>query len=135
MPVSGADILLCVNQHSTVSSRSRRTLRAASSSAALGLAAGVALLSSPAHADVPLGWSEPDEVSRLTVLWALVGIPVGLFLLITLLVYVPALVRGEKAGSAGGADPEWFGGPVKGTEELPAPDDENSKAGGASGRW
>ena len=99
------------------------------------MVAAAALLSSPAYADVPRGWSEPEDVAMRTVLWMLVGIPAGLFLLITLLVYVPSLIRGEKTAPAGAIDTEWFGGPVKGPDELPAPDDATSKAGGARGRW
>jgi hypothetical protein len=59
-----------------------------------------------------------------------------LFALIALAVYLPAMVRGEKLlpdHSAGEA--QWIGGPRQGVAELPAPDGDDSRAGGASGRW
>ena len=53
-----------------------------------------------------------------------------------MLVYLPAMVRGERVAPGGAArENQWFGGPRKGTAELAAPDTEESKAGGASGRW
>jgi hypothetical protein len=87
-------------------------------------------------AAVPEGWSDPDPVSGLTVLWMLVGIPVGLFGLVVLMVYVPSLVRGEKAEPGSGrVEEQWIGGPRSGTRELAAPDGEDSRAGGARGTW
>ena len=55
---------------------------------------------------------------------------------ITLLVVVPGIVKGERFTPGGQATADqWFGGPRSGTQELPAPDTDESKAGGASGRW
>ncbi|MBB6626747.1 hypothetical protein H5V45_05365 [Nocardioides sp. KIGAM211] len=102
----------------------------------VALAAPLAL-AGPAGADVPEGWSQnPEDVSTLHALLVLGGIPVLLFLLIVAAVYVPALIRGESV-TPGGAEVEdqWFGGPRKGTAELAGPDTDESKAGGASGRW
>ncbi|MFC4786909.1 hypothetical protein ACT8ZV_20715 [Nocardioides sp. MAHUQ-72] len=106
----------------------------------LGTATAVAVTglvtAGPAGADVPEGWSNPDDVSALHALLILGGIPVLLFVLITLAVYVPALVRGERVTpGAPAVEEQWFGGPRKGTAELAGPDTEESKAGGASGRW
>jgi hypothetical protein len=90
----------------------------------------------PAGADVPEGWSDPEAVSPLHAVLVLVGIPLLLFVLITIAVVVPGLVRGERFTPGGQAtEDQWFGGPRKGTAELPAPDTEESKAGGASARW
>jgi hypothetical protein len=101
----------------------------AASAAILGLAG-------PASADVPEGWSNPPSVSTLHAVLVLGGIPLLLFLLIALAVYVPALVRGERVKpGAPTVEDQWFGGPRKGTSELAGPDTEESKAGGASGRW
>ena len=59
-----------------------------------------------------------------------------IFLVITLLVVLPGVIKGERFTPGGQAtEDQWFGGPSKGTAELPAPDNEESKAGGASGRW
>ena len=109
----------------------RRAALVVPSSAVLGLVA----LAGPASADVPEGWSNPPSVSVLHWVLLLIGVPVLLFLVIALLVYLPSMVRGERRRSSAGEGTEWFGGPRKGTSELPAPDNEESKAGGASGRW
>ena len=75
-------------------------------------------------------------MSPLHALLVLAGIPLLLFVLITLAVVVPGLVKGERFTPGGRAtEDQWFGGPSKGTAALPAPDNDESKAGGASGRW
>jgi hypothetical protein len=99
-------------------------------------AAALVMLAGPAQADVPEGWAEPYDVDPLHALLVLVGIPLLLFVVIVALVYIPALIRGESIKPGGPTvDDQWFGGPRKGTSELPGPDTEESKAGGASGRW
>lgn len=109
--------------------------RAATRLAALGSATlTLALVAGPAGAQVPEGWSNPKPVSFLHALLYLGGIPLGLFVLIAVLVSVPGWVSGA-VEVATTPDTEWFGGPRTGTAELAGPDDENSKAGGASVRW
>ena len=98
---------------------------------ALVVAAG-----SPARADVPERWSDPDPVDAWEAVGLLVGIPVLLFVVITLLVIVPGIAKGERFTPGGQAtEDQWFGGPRQGTAELPAPDSPDSAAGGASARW
>ena len=140
MRASMGDTLLPVTTHVSPS-RSPRSTRVRRTGRASALAAGavLALLAAPAHADVPEGWGGQTEHEQLDALHALalyVGAPVLLFLLIAVAVYLPAMVRGEKLlpdHSAG--EPQWIGGPRQGVAELPAPDGEDSRAGGASGRW
>lgn len=109
------------------------TRRTAAVAAGVSLMAGVA---APASADVPEGWSNPEPVSALHALLLLGGVPLLLFVLIVIAVYLPALLRGERVSPTGAsADNQWFGGPRQGTAELAAPDSDESKAGGASGRW
>ena len=99
--------------------------------AALVVAAG-----GPAGADVPEGWSNPSDVDPVEAVLLLVGVPLLLFLVITALVVIPGIIKGERFTPGGQAtQDQWFGGPSKGTAELPAPDNDESKAGGASGRW
>lgn len=118
---------------------SRRLLRLAVTAATIGLVTGVTLLATPASADVPNGWSDPDPVNNFHALLVVCLIPVGLALLIAFLVYIPAFVKGERiAPGAVGADDEWFGGPRQGTAELAAPaarEAADTEVGGASGRW
>ncbi|WP_457185040.1 hypothetical protein [Nocardioides sp. P5_E3] len=106
---------------------------------ALAAGAVLVLLSAPAHADVPEGWggqTQPFELDPLHALGLYLGLPLLLFALIAVAVYLPSMVRGEKLlpdYSAG--EPQWIGGPRQGVAELPAPDGQDSRAGGASGRW
>jgi hypothetical protein len=109
--------------------------RTASRFVAVGSATvAAAFIAAPAGAQVPEGWSNPKPVSFLHALLVLGGIPLGLFVLIALLVSVPGWVSGA-VEVVSAPDTEWFGGPRKGTHELADPDDETSKAGGASVRW
>jgi hypothetical protein len=97
--------------------------------AALALAAVVPL-------DVPVGWSDPDDVNMFHAVLIFGGIPLLLFVLIAVSVYVPSLVRGDRI--APGQPPvenQWLGGPRTGTAELKGPESEDADAGGASGRW
>jgi len=111
--------------------RARRTSVVLLAGAALVVAAG-----GPAGADVPEGWSNPSDVDPVEAVLLLVGVPLLLFLVITALVVIPGVIKGERFTPGGQAtQDQWFGGPSKGTAELPAPDNDESKAGGASGRW
>jgi hypothetical protein len=86
--------------------------------------------------DVPVGWSDPDDVNMVNALLLLGGIPLLLFLAITVAVYIPSLVRGDRITP--GQPPvenQWLGGPRTGTAELKGPESEDADAGGASGRW
>ncbi len=122
-------------------SPTRRTVRRAC--VLVGGLAAVALTAQPAVADVPEGWSEVEPVSPLHALLLLGGVPLVLFLLIVLAVYVPALARGERlAPGAAPIDDEWFGGPRPGTAELTGPTHDaagdrprETETGGASGSW
>ena len=102
----------------------------------LGVALVVAV-GGPASADVPEGWGDGVEaVDPWHALLVLAGIPILLFLVITALVVIPGVIKGERFTPGGQAtEDQWFGGPSKGTTALPAPDNDESKAGGASGRW
>lgn len=100
-------------------------------------------LGGPALAAAPESWANPDHVSTLHALLILVVIPAALFVIITFLVYVPSMARGEgyTPGLAWRNENEWFGGPRGGVE---AADDADPQAieglheddrGGASARW
>src|SRR6187401_499968 len=95
-----------------------------------------ALVTNLVPLDVPVGWSNPSEVNMVEALLLLVGVPLLLFILITVAVYLPSLIRGESI--APGQPPvenQWLGGPRTGTAELKGPESEDVEAGGASGRW
>lgn len=113
----------------------------------LGTAVAVpVLLASPAVADVPEGWeTQPENVDALHALLVLGGIPLLLFLLITLAVYLPPMIRGERVapGSQHELESHWFGGPRQGAAQLESREDsaderaavEARDSGGGSGRW
>ncbi|BBH16552.1 hypothetical protein Back2_08390 [Nocardioides baekrokdamisoli] len=54
-----------------------------------------ALMSAPALADVPSGWSHPPHVSPLHFLAVIVLIPLGLALVIAGVVLLPGILKGE----------------------------------------
>ena len=99
-----------------------------------------------AFADAPETWEDNPSVSGLHVILVLVVIPVALFALIWLLVYLPSMSKGARyqPGLAWRNEPVWFGGPRGGVDALdradqPAAvgDSEGNEhvGGGASGRW
>src|SRR3546814_10697228 len=88
----------------------RRAARAAAFSTIVACTVSGVVLASPASANVPEDWSNPKPVDTLTALLVYVGAPLGLFLLIALAVFLPALARGEKRG----------GRPEEHTSELQA---------------
>ncbi len=87
--------------------------------------------------DVPVGWGgdQDRDVNMVHAVLVLGGLPLLLFLVITVAVYVPSLVRGDRLTP--GQPPvenHWLGGP-RTTAELAGPDAQDADAGGASGRW
>lgn len=118
----------------------RRVLHSLVRRAAVTLGALVAVVAalllldvSPAMADVPQGWSDPEPMSWGHLLVVIAAIPIGIAVVISVLAALPGLVKGE--GLTAGSSAEWLGGPRTGTSELAAPDGEASEAGGASAQW
>ena len=108
------------------------------------LALFVTGITGTAYADAPDTWEDSPAVSPLHALLVLALIPLGLFLLITLLVYIPSMTKAEtyQPGQAWRGEPTWFGGPRGGLEatdsgspaQLGSGEPESTR-GGASGRW
>jgi len=118
-----------------VTSTAVRRLLAAATLAGAALAA-VLVTAAPASADTPEGWPEEESIDFVQMLLVLGGIPLLLFIAVAAMIYGPPLARGESI-TPGGQQPasQWLGGPRKSAGELAAPDTEDSKAGGAGGRW
>jgi hypothetical protein len=121
---------------SASSTPARRALRA--SAVALGLTLGS--LAAPALAAPPEAWEEPDNGPLLNDLLFLLGVPLLVFVVLALLVYLPSMVRGRSSqpALAFGERPEWFGGPRKGVDSAAGDEgteDQASDRGGASARW
>ena len=95
-----------------------------------------------AYADPPEEWANNPSVSPLHVLLVMAVIPIGLFILITLLVYIPSMTKNEsyRPGQAWRGEPTWFGGPraasrpPRAAQAIGAGGSDSSR-GGASGRW
>jgi hypothetical protein len=108
----------------------------------------------------PESWESPAHTSPLYILLVLGAIPVALFALITLLVYLPSMTKGQHSqpGQSWGGETEWFGGPREGLEAVRRRDapavtagqgasatstgatsttsaDAGPSKGGTSGRW
>ena len=117
----------------TIRALSRRASRVVA--VALGVALGS--LAAPALAAPPEGWPTPDDRSLMNDLLFLLGVPVLVFVLLTLLVYLPSMIRRQSSEPALAfrERPEWFGGPRKGVGSTVASEDEQAGKGGASARW
>ena len=100
-------------------------------------AAALSLLAAaPAHAEVPEGWSDAPDIGLLQMFTVIVAIPAVLFIVITFLVCLPALAKGEKLlPSTSAAPDQWFGGPGRPAGELEETPREVGSTGGASGSW
>jgi hypothetical protein len=115
----------------------RPALRAGAVSAGLLLGSWAA----SASAAPPEGWENSLNQSMLSALLKLVGIPLLVAAIVTLLVYLPSMMRRGR----GGGDPatyfsdhsEWFGGPRTSPEavESGTASGEHKALGGASARW
>jgi hypothetical protein len=107
----------------------------------------VTLAASAAFAEPPETWEDTPSVSGLHVIVLLVIIPVALFMLIWLLVYLPSMMRGneDQSGVVRHGQAEWFGGPQGGLEAVDTADnrvqptagahDQGGGRSGASGSW
>lgn len=118
----------------TVSARTATAVRR--TTLLLGTSAALVAMAGPASADVAEGWPEVPPVNGLEALLLLGVVPLGLCLVIAAMIYLPALIRGERiAPGAPLVEDEWIGGPGSGTTALAAPDSAKSEAGGASASW
>jgi hypothetical protein len=114
--------------------RARRLARIAVTTGGLVLGS----LATPALASPPTDWRNPPDEGFAHYALVLGAIPLAVIALITLLVYLPSMIRGQSSdGSVAFQEhPEWFGGPRRGVEAAaettPA---DRSKQGGASARW
>jgi hypothetical protein len=101
-----------------------------------------------AWASPPDSWENTPNVSPLHVLLLLAIIPLGLFVLITLLVMLPSMKQGGSysPSTVWRGEPQWFGGPTSGLDGVDRGDrgdgpasagssTTGSEHGGASGRW
>jgi hypothetical protein len=100
------------------------------------------LVAAPALAAPPEQWPDGQAVGALDFLLVLFAIPLGLFIVIAVLAYVPSMARGEKykPGLAWRNQNEWFGGPKDGLEAADQTDPQalegaETERGGASARW
>ena len=126
-----------------MSGRARARSRAVTRVASVGLAAAATALltAGPALAADPIGPREGADPGKglgpggTLLLYVLV--PLGLFLLVAALVYLPGARRAHRYRPAAGwsADPVWFAGPVDPDAAVAAAQPGDVVRGGASGSW
>jgi hypothetical protein len=134
--------------HSRLDPRSERLLRRAARGLAIVPALVVTCLTGTAFASPPETWQGDSGTSTLKALLLLVGVPLLLFVVITLLVYLPSMRQNQsyRPGQVWRGEPEWFGGPRGGLDALDREEpatvgagrdgqSELGGSGGASGRW
>jgi hypothetical protein len=121
-----------VTSPSTVCPVTRTAVR----SALVGATVALVLLPAPVLADVDDGSEGGGGLSVLETLFWFVGVPLGLFLLIALLVSAPSMARGPRyrPGLGWWSAPVWFNGPDSPDSAVrnAAP---TTGSGGASARW
>ncbi|WGX95297.1 hypothetical protein [Nocardioides sp. L-11A] len=101
-----------------------------------GAGSAVADTPEPRPGNGAASWEPKPDIDVLNAWLYLGGVPLLVFIVITLLYVAPALARGENLGiTALEPESQWLGGPRKAAGELAAPDSEDSKAGGAGGSW
>lgn len=97
-----------------------------------------------AFAEPPEQWEDGASISPLHVLLVFVVIPVALFVVISLLVYLPSMSSGSgyRPGEVWRGESEWFGGPRAGAGSVDPSQqaavgagERGSGKGGASGSW
>ncbi len=119
----------------------RRSRRRLARALAFTPAVVLAVAAGPAFASPPQSWGSSPHVSVMHALLIYLIIPLSLIIVITLLVLVPSLVKGEKyqPGLAWHNEPEWFGGPRDGVAAAEQVDPKQLEAsgerGGASAHW
>jgi hypothetical protein len=120
-----------------------RTVRRAARLCALVPAVVVTGLAGSAVASPPEEWPSGPSTSTLHTLLLLGGIPLALFVLITLLVYLPSMSHGQsyRPGEVWRGGPTWFGGPrggIDAVDQAPpavASGEQGGTRGGTSGQW
>jgi hypothetical protein len=102
------------------------------------LGVALTLVATPAMASPPDTWDNSNNGPLLDDLLFLLGVPLAVVVVVTLLTYLPSMIRSQSAGHELTFQDrtEWFGGPRQGVEATSdvAPEDSSSK-GGASARW
>jgi hypothetical protein len=101
--------------------------------ATLAGAAAVVAVPGIAAAETPSSWTENAPMPLTEVIGIYVGIPVGLFLLIAVLVMAPSLIRGSgyRPGLSWWSEPLWFGPTPAEADAEPAAKSQ----GGAGASW
>lgn len=124
--------------HRRLSALSRAVSRGAVRSAAAGSLLALVGLSAGAYADEPVGWESVPSVSPLQFFLVLLLIPVGLGIVISLVVALPSIIRGDsyENGEIWAGDDEWFGGPKDGPDALTKGEEPaRLEQGGAGARY
>jgi hypothetical protein len=115
----------------------RSALRRASRVATVTLGLTLGTLAAPAFATAPSTWENPDNPPAINTLLYLLGVPILVFIVVWVLVYLPSMMRRQSSSPAVAFQErsEWFGGPRAGVDAASEePSDANEK-GGAGAGW
>ena len=112
----------------------RRAARLPRTALLAGVTLAGTLSAAPAWGAPPDSWADTDNPSAAGALLTLGGWVVGIIAVITLLTYLPSMIRsGKGEGTLTFAEKsEWFGGPRTGVDQEAG---EPQGTGGASARW
>lgn len=110
--------------------------RAARAVAVLTLPLLMIAVIAPASAAPPVSWNQPDGLSTLDTLLLIVGAPLALLVMITLLVMAPSIAKGtnQRTHVPWYAEPMMFG-TTPADESSAHADTAGMTGGGASVRW
>lgn len=99
----------------------------------VGAMLGVPASSASPAAAIPSDWEAADNPSTLMSLLTIAVPVLAILAVITLLTYLPSMMRRRGPGPIAYDDPEWFGGPRTGVRA----EDEGvaEHTGGSGGRW
>jgi hypothetical protein len=117
----------------TIQSSFRRASRVAV--VALGLAVGT--IAAPAFADAPSTWENPNNKPAIDTLIYLLGVPLLVFIVVWVLVYLPSMMRRQSSSPAVAFQErsEWFGGPRAGVDATTESTSDTNEKGGAGAGW
>lgn len=98
-------------------------------------------IAAPAFATAPSTWENADNKPAVQTLFYLLGVPLLVFVVVWVLVYLPSMMRRQSASPAVAFQErsEWFGGPRAGVDAATGSSDttktDTDEKGGAGAGW
>ena len=117
--------------------KSQSSLLCAARPAVVTLGLTLGTLAAPAIATAPSTWEDADNPPAIDTLLYLLGVPVLVFIVIWILVYLPSMIRRQSTSPSVAFQErsEWFGGPRKGVDATTESTGDTDEKGGAGAGW